>query len=78
MAKPLPYDEVIRRLKKHDSGFQEFKRRGKGSHRMITHENCGGQKKSFPLKHHGKKTEIQRGSLRALIRQFNLPSNIFD
>ena len=69
-------DDVFRILREHDSRFVVFVNRGKGSHRMIFHPNIDGQKRSFPIPYHRGK-EIQRGLLKALIRRFNLPNDLF-
>jgi hypothetical protein len=43
---------------------------------MIFHPNIKGQKRSFPLPYH-RGQEIQRGLLKALIRRFDLPNDLF-
>ena len=76
MPRPHKPDDVFRILREHDSRFVVFVNRGKGSHRMIFHPNIDGQKRSFPIPYHRGK-EIQRGLLKALIRRFNLPNDLF-
>lgn len=76
MPRPHKPDDVIRILREHDSRFVILVNRGKGSHRMIFHPNIEGQKRSFPIPYHRGK-ELQRGLLKALIRRFNLPNDLF-
>ncbi|MSU56764.1 MAG: type II toxin-antitoxin system HicA family toxin [Pedosphaera sp.] len=76
MPRPHKPDDVFRILREYDSRFVVLVNRGKGSHRMIFHPNIKGQKRSFPIPYHRGK-EIQRGLLKALIRRFNLPNNLF-
>jgi len=77
VPKPQKPDEVFRILHAHDSQFGFFSNRGKGSHRMIYHPNINGQKRSFPMTYH-KRSDIGKGMLRAIIRRFELPNDIFD
>jgi hypothetical protein len=44
---------------------------------MIFHPDVGGHARSFPMPYH-KGHDIQKGMLKAIIRRFNLPPNIFD
>ncbi|HEY3762283.1 MAG TPA: type II toxin-antitoxin system HicA family toxin [Verrucomicrobiae bacterium] len=76
MPKPKRADDVFRILKEHDSQFQIFVNKGKGSHRMIFHPNIDGERRSFPIPYH-KGKDLQKGYLRAMIRRFNLPNDIF-
>lgn len=76
MPRPHKPDDVFRILREHDPRFVVLVNRGKGSHRMIFHPNIEGQKRSFPIPYHRSK-EIQRGLLKALIRRFNLPNDLF-
>lgn len=76
MPGPHKPDDVFRILREHDPRFVVLVNRGKGSHRMIYHPNIEGQKRSFPVPYHRGK-EIQRGLLKALIRRFNLPDDLF-
>jgi 20S proteasome alpha/beta subunit len=78
LPKPKRYSEVIRRLRKHDKQFAVADRRGKGSERMIYHPDIGGSSASYPVTCHGMGTEIGVGMLKAIIRRFNLPDDIFD
>lgn len=53
----MEYRKVVDRLKESDGRFEVFVSRGRGSHRMVSHPNVGGFKKSYPLPYHGDKTE---------------------
>ncbi len=77
MPRPHKPDDVFCILREHDPRFVVLVNRGKGSHRMVFHPSIDGQKRSFPLPYHRGK-EIQRGLLKALIRRFNLPNDLFD
>jgi hypothetical protein len=78
MARPHKYREVLKKLRTHDKRFQEWKRRGKGSERILFHPDIKGRKESYPIKCHGEGTEIRVGSLIALINRFDLPTDFFD
>jgi predicted RNA binding protein YcfA (HicA-like mRNA interferase family) len=43
---------------------------------MIEHPDVGGKRAAFPLPYH-KGKDIKQGLLRALIRRFNLPRDLF-
>ena len=43
---------------------------------MIFHPDVEGQRRSFPVPYH-KGQDLQAGYLRAIIRRFNLPDDIF-
>ena len=77
MAKPKTFRDVVRILKKHDSRFEFFVDRAKGSERMIYHPDVNGRPASHPVKYHGEGTELRKGVLSSLIRRFSLPRNIF-
>ena len=76
--KSLRYRELVKRLCKHDPDFEVSLRRGKGSERMLYHPNVAGNPKSYPIKCHGEGMIMKKGSMRAIIRHFNLPKDIFD
>ena len=76
MPKPQKADDIFRILRGHDPRFRFYVNRGKGSHRMVEHPDINGQRASFPVPYH-KGRDLQRGILRALIRRFNLPDDIF-
>lgn len=76
MPRPQKPDQVLRLLKAHDPRFQIFSNRGKGSHRMVYHPDVNEKPASMPITYH-KGKDVQKGLLRAIIRRFNLPNNIF-
>ena len=49
---------------------------GKGSERMIKHPNVNGRAECFPITFH-KGQDIGKGMLKAIIRRFALPNDIF-
>lgn len=72
MAKTYSYRELVAKLRKHDSRFQVFKNRGKGSERMLYHPDINGRSQCYPLKCHRESDDIRRGHLSAIERRFNL------
>jgi len=52
------------------------KNRGKGSERLIFHPDVNGRSESYPMTYH-KGRDIGKGMLKAIIRRFNLPPQIF-
>lgn len=78
MPKPHKYRDVIKKLRKYDKGFKINSKRGKGSERVLSHEDINGSAECFPISCHGEGTEIGKGMLSAIIRRFNLPKNFFD
>jgi len=77
MPKILNLRELFSRLKKHDPRFKLKAREGKGSERIISHPNITGQKTSFPIKCHGKKTEVKKGYYPRIRSRFRLPRDFF-
>ncbi len=75
--KRYKYREVLKKLKKFDSRFEEHVRKGKGSHRLIYHPDIDGEPKSYPLKCHGENTELGYQYLEGIVRRFNLPKDFF-
>jgi hypothetical protein len=61
MPGPYKYREVQKRLMAHDSRFQFWSGRGKGSERIIYHPDIKGRPESIPVKHHGNNTELRKG-----------------
>lgn len=78
MPRVLRYREAIRRLLRHDDKFEVWVNRAKGSERMIYHPDVNGRAASYPVKCHGHGTELGKGTLKAIIRRFNLPTRFFD
>jgi len=76
LPNPKKPQDVIRILRKHDRKFQTFTKRGKGSERMIYHPNVNGRSQSFPITFH-KGHDVGKGMLKAIIRRFDLPEDIF-
>jgi predicted RNA binding protein YcfA (HicA-like mRNA interferase family) len=76
VPKPQKPDDVLRILKNHDPRFVIFKHRGKGPHRMIYHPDVNGKPASTPITYH-KGKDVGKGLLKAIIRRFNLPPDIF-
>ena len=76
MPRPKRAEDVVRALREHDKRFQVFMNRGKGSERMLYHPDINGKPESIPLTWHKGKT-VGKGLLKAVIRRFNLPPDIF-
>ena len=77
MAKAYTFRELIKKLRKHDSRFEVYLNRGKGSERMLFHPDIGGRPESYPLKCHGEGDEVRRGHLAAIRRRFRLQPDFF-
>lgn len=75
--KPQRFKVLIKKLRKHDSRFEVYDKRGKGSHRVIYHPNILGRSKSFPIKCHGDNPEISKYVISDIIRRFGLPDDLF-
>ncbi len=57
--------------------FELWSKRGKGSERIIHHPDVNGRSAIYPLTFH-KGQDVGKGMLKAIIRRFNLPNDIFD
>ncbi len=77
MAKALTYQEVLKRLKKHDRRFAFYASGGKGSHQMIEHPDINGEARSAPIPCHKGKT-VSKGVLGSIRRAFDLPKDIWE
>ena len=77
MPRPKKPQDVIRILRDHDSRFELWSKRGKGSERIIHHPNVGGRPAIYPMTFH-KGQDVGKGMLKAIIRRFNLPNDLFD
>ncbi|MDP3859024.1 MAG: type II toxin-antitoxin system HicA family toxin [Stagnimonas sp.] len=75
--KRYKYREVLRLLKAYDKRFQEWRERGKGSHRMIYHPDVLGSPASYPIPAHSDGDEINPVYLKGIVRRFNLPAEFF-
>jgi predicted RNA binding protein YcfA (HicA-like mRNA interferase family) len=73
VPKPIIYKKLLDLL--HPFGIIVIANRGKGSHRMLYQEET---KSNFPVKYHGKNKPYGKGLLRAIIRKFKLPDDIFN
>ncbi len=78
MARRKKYRDVIKILRQHDAQFQVLAKRGKGSEVILFHPDIAGRKQIFTLTHHSDNDELGVGMLKAVIRRFNLPNDIFD
>ena len=78
MPKILKLRELIKKLKNHDSRFIFLsEKRGKGSERIIYHPDIGGSEASFPIKCHGRGTEIDKAYYPLIRSRFRLPRDFF-
>lgn len=77
MPKTFSFDELVKLLISYDNRFTVHIKQGKGSHRVLYHPDVNGRSQSYPLKFHGKKTEVRKGHLSPIIRRFDLPKDIF-
>lgn len=71
MPKPKELRKVIKILSECDIKFTHSK---KGKHTGKFYKGNA----SFPVKSHGKKTELLSYALKGLIKKFKLPKNTFD
>ncbi len=76
MPNPHKYRELEKLLKEYDSRFEFFVRQGKGSHRTIYHPDIDGSARSYPVKFHGKNTELSKGAIGRIVDRFNLPDDL--
>ncbi len=77
MAKIYKFRELVRILRQHDSRFEIFENRGKGSERIIYHPNINGRAESFPVKCHGENDDLKPYVIPDIIRRFSLPRKLF-
>ncbi|MGH8441555.1 MAG: hypothetical protein ACRETF_01495 [Nevskiaceae bacterium] len=75
--KTYKYREVIKKLREHDKRFQEWRDRGKGSHRIIYHPSVNGVAASYPMVCHSEGADVHEAYLKGLVRRFNLPKDFF-
>ena len=76
MPRPKKPQDVVRILREHDKRFVVYTKRGKGSERIIFHPDINGRSQIYPLTFH-KGQDVGKGMLKAIIRRFNLPEDIF-
>lgn len=74
---PLKLRELIKRLE--PFGIEVLKQRGKGSEIILLKPNSPGSKKGiqYPIKDHGRNTEIYRPVIDAVLRRFNIDKKDF-
>ncbi len=61
MPRPVNYRKLVKALRDYDPDFAINERRGKGSHRMISHPDINGRPECYPVKCHGNNTELRLG-----------------
>ena len=76
MPKPYKFRELVKALRKHDTRFEVWENRGKGSERVIYHPDIDGRPASFPVKCHGEGTELRKGVISSIKRRFKLPDDV--
>ena len=76
MPNPHKYRQLVKILGKYDSRFEFFHAAGKGSHRVIFHPDIDGKPRSYPVKYHGRNTDLSKGVIADLIRRFQLPKGL--
>ena len=77
MPKTYSYRQLLKKLREHDSRFEEHVRRGKGSERMIYRPDVDGRPESYPLTCHSEGADVRPGHLGAIRRRFRLPRDLF-
>jgi hypothetical protein len=70
--------EVIKKLQDHDEAFEVYRKRGKGSERVIYHPNINGRSESYPLPCHKEGADVARGHYAPIVRRFGLPQGFFN
>lgn len=76
--KSLSFRKVRKILKQHDSDFEFYTRKGKGSHRAIEHPDQDGVRKALIIPCHNEGADLLKVYLKLIINRFNLPKDIFD
>jgi len=77
VAKSPSFREVERLLRKHDKRFEFWSNKGKGGHRMISHPDIAGKKRSCPIPFHGATRPVSRAVLKSIARAFDLTKDFF-
>ena len=74
---PLKIDALLSKLRKF--GVEVMEGRGKGSHIVLFLPDTQGSNRGpqFSLKNHGKKTELGVGTIKAVLRRFNISREDF-
>lgn len=76
MVKPHKFRQLVKILREYDSRFEVYENRAKGSERMIYHPDIEGRPESYPIKCHGKNTELSKGMIKSILRRFKLPDDL--
>ena len=71
MPKTYTFRTLEKALRKHDKRFEVYKKRGKGSERIIYHPDINGRPESYPVTATGK---IQKSEKVLLLAQSNAVS----
>ena len=84
----VTYSLLIEILTRHDSRFvmsvrHEIVNKNEAEkkelrHRMLHHPDIGGRKRHLPVRYDGDDELVGMKTLKAIVRRFELPSNIFD
>lgn len=84
----VTYSLLIEILTRHDSRFvmsvrHEIVNKNETEkkelrHRMLHHPDIGGRKRHLPVRYDGDDELVGMKTLKAIVRRFELPSNIFD
>ncbi len=77
MPRPKKPERVFQTLHEYDARFVLWTKRGKGSERIIHHPDINGRPAIYPMTFH-RGHDVGKGMLKAIIRRFSLPANIFD
>lgn len=74
---PLKIDVLLSKLRKFD--IEVMDGRGKGSHIILLLPHSAGSKKGarYSLKNHGKKTVLGVGTVKAILRRFDISREDF-
>ncbi len=75
--KPLKINELKKKLKKY--GVAVLKKRGKGSEEILLLPDEPGSRNGpqYPIKNHGKQTEIHIPVINAILRRFGIDADDF-
>ena len=84
----VTYSLLIEILTGHDSQFvmsicneivnKNEAEKKEARHRMLHHPDIGGRKRHLPVRYDGNDKLIPVRTLKAIVRRFELPSDIFD
>lgn len=77
MPKAYKVRELVKKLKRHDKGFEIWPGRGKGSHRILYHPDVNGEPMSYTLPCHNEGADIQQVHINYIRKRFRLPPDFF-